>query len=782
MKRTIKIQPINIPGQDAPIILETIESDLFYLKAKKKVAETLKGYNQDEFVFYSKSKNIVVHEDDRVSKLFSNKDQNEIELYLTSDLIKKVVSGGQGGGQFFQVAQQVMGQQQSKDNKLENEIRELKSENFKIQNNAKIEQIELNGQIAELQEQIVELKNDQKSIKKWYDEKVKQEEEQRAEIIQKYKDMINANNNLKNEMMQKDNQIEELQYQLKAVEAEKKFNEDQYRRENEMGRQKSTIVNDSQITEIKRESENFKRLYQEEQFERKKDKEQMILFQKQCQEFKNKLQQKSEELNQARSIAEQEIANLKEQLKTLEEKCEQQKETISQLKKDVTDQTNKYMKIQRQQSEAEAELSLQIKTVNKLKEEAKEQLQEIERKDQIIRDIKNTKDAQLNKMNKSEEEKQDRINQLENDLKKTKEELRRTKDNLSLEIQQKAADIIKLQKELSNLNEQSNLNMQKANQEIQKLFNQLDKEKDKLRIEENKRVQLAKRIKENALRKVGDGKIISPTEAVFRNMSNPFEFSKNENIMTNDWTAQVELIKVDTNKAIESLTKLQEPNISQFVNREPLGNWQIKRSLGINGDGTKRKGFLMQVVNSDGDRFTHQIFLVKELVGFERIVTLEKALYVAQNLLIAKVLAEHFQEKIQKAASEKPPCKFAYKEPFLLQTEGNYYIAERLIKGTFTKFNGEGDSMDKDQKVTSYFNAFSLFTYYATQKMLMVSNIQGNFDGAEFILYDPIVSSPEGIMGDEDLAEPHILQFQDNYKENPKTYGKNYLTSLGIKI
>lgn len=76
MKRTIKIQPINIPGQDAPIILETIESDLFYLKAKKKVAgnliyvflETLKGYNQDEFVFYSKSKNIVVHEDDRVSK------------------------------------------------------------------------------------------------------------------------------------------------------------------------------------------------------------------------------------------------------------------------------------------------------------------------------------------------------------------------------------------------------------------------------------------------------------------------------------------------------------------------------------------------------------------------------------------------------------------------------------------------------------------------------------------------------------------------------------------
>lgn len=34
-------------------------------------------------------------------------------------------------------------------------------------------------------------------------------------------------------------------------------------------------------------------------------------------------------------------------------------------------------------------------------------------------------------------------------------------------------------------------------------------------------------------------------------------------------------------------------------------------------------------MSSDGDRFTNQIFLVKELSGFERIVNLEKALYVA---------------------------------------------------------------------------------------------------------------------------------------------------------
>lgn len=62
--------------------------------------------------------------------------------------------------------------------------------------------------------------------------------------------------------------------------------------------------------------------------------------------------------------------------------------------------------------------------------------------------------------------------------------------------------------------------------------------------------------------------------------------------------------------------------------------------------------------------------------------------------------------------------------------------------------------------------------------MLMVSNIQGIYDGADFIFTDPIISSPEGILGEEDLAEPHILQFFANYKENPKYYGKNFLSTM----
>ncbi|CAD8100298.1 unnamed protein product [Paramecium sonneborni] len=176
-----------------------------------------------------------------------------------------------------------------------------------------------------------------------------------------------------------------------------------------------------------------------------------------------------------------------------------------------------------------------------------------------------------------------------------------------------------------------------------------------------------------------------------------------------------------------------------------------------------------------------RFFLLKILIGFGRIVTLEKAFYVAQSSLIAMILAENFQFQIQKA-DVKPPCKFYYKEQFLIQAEGNFYIAEKLTKGAFIKFNGEGKSIVKDQRISRYLNAFSLFTYFLTQKMLKVQNIQGNFDGSDYVLCDPVISSPEGIMGDEDLAEPHILQFFDTFKENLQNYGKNYLSNLQITI
>lgn len=43
------------------------------------------------------------------------------------------------------------------------------------------------------------------------------------------------------------------------------------------------------------------------------------------------------------------------------------------------------------------------------------------------------------------------------------------------------------------------------------------------------------------------------------------------------------------------------------------------------------------------------------------------------------------------------------------------------------------------------------------------------------MLSDPIISSPEGILGEEDLAEPHILSFIDQKTKNPDRNCMKYL-------
>jgi hypothetical protein len=64
-------------------------------------------------------------------------------------------------------------------------------------------------------------------------------------------------------------------------------------------------------------------------------------------------------------------------------------------------------------------------------------------------------------------------------------------------------------------------------------------------------------------------------------------------------------------------------------------------------------------LTSDGDRYNNGVFVIKELVGYERINTVEKAMIVAQNNQIAKALATFYQEKLRNSG-EKPVCSFKY--------------------------------------------------------------------------------------------------------------------------
>ncbi|CAK70355.1 unnamed protein product (macronuclear) [Paramecium tetraurelia] len=760
MKRPIQILPINIPGRDAPIVLEIGETDLFHFQAKKIVAGQLKNYSQDEFVFYSRSKNLVVHEDDRVSKLFLSKEQNEIELYLTSNLIKKAVLGEQGN-------QQIGGQFQ---NNYESEIQELKKEIKNLQ--AKLQEYKSANKMSIYNNEEKELRDQLGQMKKEFDDRLKVEEEYRANIIKKYNESQNAQTEQKKELLQKEKHIEELKYQQRLMEAEKKFLEEQNKKEILLSIQSQGGNNlNNQLAEIRFEFEKVKALYQEEQFERTKDKEIISQQQKKLQKLETKLQKEIEELQQGRFLSQSEISKLKQELTSVNEKCYNYKCEIQKQKVEI-DRFVQTLELGKQKiGQLEKELNISNAEINNLKRSEEEKINEIRRKEVLVNEIKNSKDVQQTIRVNLEQEKSDLQKQLQTKTDRCRQ--------LEQENALKSADIKHLESRLQEEINAKNDNIQKAKIQKEDLVNRLQKEQDNLKAEKEAKNKLVERIKENALLKAKDEKIISPTEALLRNIPNPLQFLKIENIMTKDLVAVVEIIKVDKKKAIESLTK-QNPKISQFITRERVGNWEFKQSIAINGDGTKRKGFLMQITGSEENRYNDKVFLIKELIGFEKIVSSDKALYVAQNTLIAKVLAEHFQDRIH-GVSKIFPQRFSYNELFLLNIEDKYYIAEQVQEGRFIKFNGKGEShlSDKEQYLKSYFYAFSIFTYFVTQKMLMVTNIQGFQIGSEYILCDPIVSSPEGLMGDEDLAEQHILEFEQNYQSNPKKYGKEFLQILG---
>ncbi|CAD8177499.1 unnamed protein product [Paramecium octaurelia] len=761
MKRSIQILPMNIPGREAPIVLEINDTDLFHFQAKKKVADQVKNQSPDEFVFYSRSKNLVVHEDDRVSKLFLNKEQNEIELYLTSNLIKKTVLGEQGN-------EQVGGQFQ---NKQENEIQELKKENKILQ--AKLQEYKSGNKISFHENQETELQNQLEQMKKEFDYRLNVEEEHRANIIQKYNESQNAQTLLKKELMQKEKQIDDLKYQQRLLEAEKKFLEEQHQKEiqERIKSQGGNNQNNNQLVEVKFDFEKLKALYSEEQFERIKDKEIISQQKKQLQKIENNFLKKSEEFREGRSLQQLEISKLNDQLISVNEQCYNYRNEIGKQKKEIDHLAQTLELSKKKIGQLEKELNLSYAEISNLKKSEEEKVTEIKRKEVLVNEIKNSKDVQQTITVNLEQEKSDLQKQLQTKTDRCRQ--------LEADNALKSAQIKNLESRVQDEIDAKKKITEMAKQEMENLLNRLVIEQDKLKAEQQAKNLIVKRIKDNAILKAKDEKIISPTEALMRNIPNPQQFLQIENMMTKDVIAQVSIIKVDKKKAIESLTK-QDPNITQFVKPEPVGNWEIKQSIAINGDGTKRKGFLMKIIKSDGNLYNNQVFLIKQLTGFEKIVSVDKALYVAKNTLIAKVLAENFQDRIH-GVSKIFPQRFSYNELFLLNIEDNYYIAEHVEQGQFIKFNGKGESnlSDKEQYIKSYFYAFSIFTYMATQKMLMVTNIQGFQIGLEYILCDPIVSSPEGIMGDEDLAEEHILEFEKTYLSNPKKYGKEFLSILG---
>ena len=75
----------------------------------------------------------------------------------------------------------------------------------------------------------------------------------------------------------------------------------------------------------------------------------------------------------------------------------------------------------------------------------------------------------------------------------------------------------------------------------------------------------------------------------------------------------------------------------------------------------------------------------------------------------------------------------------MLKENGKYYSIEEYLDGEFIKFNSNG-GMVNEEKYTSTLDAFSHWTYQATNEYLLISDLQGfNLNKDTFLLTDPAI-------------------------------------------
>ena len=137
-----------------------------------------------------------------------------------------------------------------------------------------------------------------------------------------------------------------------------------------------------------------------------------------------------------------------------------------------------------------------------------------------------------------------------------------------------------------------------------------------------------------------------------------------------------------------------------------------------------------------------------------------------ENQVVASFLAQHFF----KALETEKSLKFLDVGLIHIVDEGLYFSIEDFIEGSFQKWINNAGAINEDiysctlGKLFNYFvfyllwekhltdkfetykiDAFSHWTYQATEEYLIVNDLQGMIvDNKEYILTDPALTSPEG--------------------------------------
>lgn len=191
----------------------------------------------------------------------------------------------------------------------------------------------------------------------------------------------------------------------------------------------------------------------------------------------------------------------------------------------------------------------------------------------------------------------------------------------------------------------------------------------------------------------------------------------------------------ETSFEVGDLTKIKDTEVKYSIRKveihlakKPFAKGALRYAFAaIINTGTKHKPNLVRSVMKEPVFIDHKYNSEDYL----------KALIEVQ--VISKFLAEKFMEAI---GCEKSSMKFLSVNLIRAHESGLFYSSEDFVPGSFTKWTNNAGIVNEEDYATAL-NAFSHWTYQATNKYLIVTDLQGFKNDDVYVLTDPAITCTE---------------------------------------
>ncbi|CAD8209835.1 unnamed protein product [Paramecium octaurelia] len=248
-------------------------------------------------------------------------------------------------------------------------------------------------------------------------------------------------------------------------------------------------------------------------------------------------------------------------------------------------------------------------------------------------------------------------------------------------------------------------------------------------------------------------------EALFK-VGDFYNFEKQSKVVNNLFT--VLNVTINDSVFVENLLSINQigknPQKDYLIKVE--GQWDCIRTEFPYAFGRINDIYLMK--DKKGE-----IYLIKRPLGNKSYLSQYKAIKKCRSHLICQHLMKKFRADVEEALEQKNCHNLKFPNVvyndclILMESKNKFWIAERIFKGEFVKYNNNYGYINEDiTELNKFAQAFSYYTFFLSKGLYMINDVQGV--GINFT--DPAINTSTGDFDDTDLGQEGQGMFLVNFQ------------------